>query len=160
LTSGRRGSPGDGLLVFTGFCVIGCLLSLGHKIDNDGSIDDLTGFYLYRHFFLLLHFPAPLTIAISSSVNPYNSYTNLSIASSVAAICRDNCVFSCSSRASSQFLIQVEHLRAERNHAIVAGFVKGVGEVDDASLIFGEFHGTFYVLLISATKKVLDLFSF
>jgi hypothetical protein len=76
------------------------------------------------------HFPVPSTTAISSSVSPYNSYTSLSIAPSVASICRDSIVLSLFEPRILQFFVQVQHLGDEGDHAIVPGNIGGVGEVD------------------------------
>jgi len=80
------------------------------------------------------HFPVPLTTAISSSVSPYNSYTSLSIAPSVASICQDSIVLSLSGPRLLQLPVQVQHLRDEGNHAIVTG---DIGRVVGVIVLIG-----------------------
>ena len=78
--------------------------------------------------------PAPpiSTIAISSSVNPYNSHTNPSICRSVATICRWCTGLRPVRYRGAQLSVQIQHALDQRHHAVVPRDVGGVGEVDRA----------------------------
>ena len=76
----------------------------------------------------------PSTTAISSSVNPYNSYTSASICLSVVSACGVALAdgLDVRRRFGGELFVQVQHALDQGDHPVVAGDVGGGGEVDDA----------------------------